>query len=449
MAVLGHTEKGPLIQHMWDQEKAHRAKFEELIRKYRVRPTVMTPIWNVAGFVLGAGSALLGDKAAMACTVAVETVIVEHYNDQLRELMQDPNTNKEVLDTIKQFRDEEQEHHDIGIDHGAEQAPFYKAFSELVKFGCKTAISISKFYLRKMENAPENNGFHLNREDLLKKHRQERKELQASIQALKKTAIKGDRKKKKEVAETILQLEKELEEKHSSELENVLVDTDLPEAVIEDDGDKAIEELLSANKISRAQKRRNKKEVANKERDKRVAEEEKNQRHGPRVIEINKIKEILQNEGLQIYNIPADGNCLYCAVNHQLDVTGRTSLNIEKLRKLTATFMHDNKEDFLPFMYDDNDEIVDEEKFDKYCNSVANTKLWGGQLEITALSKALKCPIKVIQGSGPITIQGELYQGPPLILTYHKHLYRLGEHYNSTTNKIVTNDSEDGFEQSV
>ncbi|KAK4879600.1 hypothetical protein RN001_007746 [Aquatica leii] len=144
MAILGNTEKGPLIQHMWDQEKAHRAKFEELIRKYRVRPTVMTPIWNVAGFMLGAGSALLGDKAAMACTVAVETVIVEHYNDQLRELMQDPNINKEILDTIKQFRDEEQEHHDIGIDHGAEQAPFYKAFSEFVKFGCKTAISISK-----------------------------------------------------------------------------------------------------------------------------------------------------------------------------------------------------------------------------------------------------------------------------------------------------------------
>jgi len=144
MAVLGHTDKGPTLQHMWDQEKVHRAKFEELIRKYRVRPTVMTPIWNVAGFVLGAGSALLGDKAAMACTVAVETVIVEHYNDQLRELMEDPSVDKELLDTIKQFRDEEQEHHDIGIDHGAEQAPFYKAFTEVVKTGCKAAISISK-----------------------------------------------------------------------------------------------------------------------------------------------------------------------------------------------------------------------------------------------------------------------------------------------------------------
>ncbi|KAH9641351.1 hypothetical protein HF086_016345 [Spodoptera exigua] len=144
MAVLGRTAEGPLIQHMWDQEKKHRAKFEELINEYRVRPTALTPIWNVAGFVLGAGSALLGKEAAMACTVAVETVIVDHYNDQLRTLMEDPNIDKEILETITKFRDEEQEHHDTGIDHGAEQAPFYRAMTEVIKAGCKCAIAISK-----------------------------------------------------------------------------------------------------------------------------------------------------------------------------------------------------------------------------------------------------------------------------------------------------------------
>lgn len=61
MAILGNTEKGPTIKHMWEQEKVHKEKFEELIRKYRVRPTIMTPIWNVAAFALGAGTALLGD----------------------------------------------------------------------------------------------------------------------------------------------------------------------------------------------------------------------------------------------------------------------------------------------------------------------------------------------------------------------------------------------------
>lgn len=144
MAVLGTTSKGPLIKHMWEQEKGHRAKFEELIRKHRVRPTAMTPLWNVAGYALGVGSALLGDKAAMACTVAVETVIVDHYNDQLRTLMSDPEANKELLETITRFRDEEQEHHDTGLDQGAEQAPFYRALTEVIKFGCKTAIAISK-----------------------------------------------------------------------------------------------------------------------------------------------------------------------------------------------------------------------------------------------------------------------------------------------------------------
>ncbi|PSN43062.1 5-demethoxyubiquinone hydroxylase [Blattella germanica] len=107
MAVLGQTSVGPLIQHMWEQEKEHKAKFEELINKYRVRPTALVPIWNVAGFVLGA-------------------------------------VNKELLQVIKKFRDDEQEHHDTGIDHGAEQAPFYKAFSEAIKLGCKAAIAISK-----------------------------------------------------------------------------------------------------------------------------------------------------------------------------------------------------------------------------------------------------------------------------------------------------------------
>ncbi|CAH2050900.1 unnamed protein product, partial [Iphiclides podalirius] len=144
MAVLGNTPEGPLIQHMWDQEKKHREKFEQLICKYRVRPTVMTPLWNLAGFALGAGTALLGKEAAMACTVAVETVIVDHYNDQLRTLMEDPNVDKEILETITKFRDEEQEHHDTGIDHGAEQAPFYRALTEVIKGGCKVAIAISK-----------------------------------------------------------------------------------------------------------------------------------------------------------------------------------------------------------------------------------------------------------------------------------------------------------------
>ncbi|XP_051160643.1 5-demethoxyubiquinone hydroxylase, mitochondrial [Leptopilina boulardi] len=145
MAILGRSKVGPTIQLMWDQEKKHRAKFEELIVKHRVRPTALLPIWNVAGFVLGAGTALLGTKAAMACTVAVEDVIVEHYNDQLRSLMENKeNIDKELLETIQKFRDEELEHHDTGLEHGAKQAPFYQILTNVIKTGCKTAIAISK-----------------------------------------------------------------------------------------------------------------------------------------------------------------------------------------------------------------------------------------------------------------------------------------------------------------
>ena len=129
---------------MWDQEKVHKAGMEDLIRKHRVRPTVMLPLWNVAGFMLGAGTAMMGEKAAMACTVAVESVIIEHYNDQLRQLMDQPNPDKEILALITKYRDEEQEHHDCGLEHGAEQAPFYKALTNVIKIGCKTAIKISE-----------------------------------------------------------------------------------------------------------------------------------------------------------------------------------------------------------------------------------------------------------------------------------------------------------------
>uniref|UniRef100_A0A0V0GBL4 5-demethoxyubiquinone hydroxylase, mitochondrial n=1 Tax=Triatoma dimidiata TaxID=72491 RepID=A0A0V0GBL4_TRIDM len=144
MAILGNTAIGPKINEMWQQEKHHRAKFEELINKHRVRPTALLPIWDIAGFALGAGSALLGTKGAMACTVAVESVIVEHYNEQIRQLLKEKDIDHSIIQTIKEFRDEEQEHHDAGIQYGAMEAPFYDALTKVIQFGCKTAIELSK-----------------------------------------------------------------------------------------------------------------------------------------------------------------------------------------------------------------------------------------------------------------------------------------------------------------
>ena len=142
IAVFGKNSKiGKTIQHMADQEQEHIQKFEELIVKNRVRPTALIPVWNVAGYALGVSTALLGEKAAMACTVAVETVIGNHYGEQLSLLEDDQ---KELKKTIKKFKADELEHHDIGIAHDAEKTPGYKVLSKVIEFGCKTAIEISK-----------------------------------------------------------------------------------------------------------------------------------------------------------------------------------------------------------------------------------------------------------------------------------------------------------------
>ncbi|XP_032897114.1 5-demethoxyubiquinone hydroxylase, mitochondrial [Amblyraja radiata] len=145
MAVLGGTAVGPLIQQMWDQEKEHLKKFNELIVDHRVRPTLLMPIWNIAGFMLGAGTALLGKESAMACTVAVEETISQHYNNQIRVLMEDdPERHKDLLEVLRKFRDEEVEHHDTGLAHGAEMAPAYSLLKNVIQVGCKAAIYISE-----------------------------------------------------------------------------------------------------------------------------------------------------------------------------------------------------------------------------------------------------------------------------------------------------------------
>ena len=142
IAIFGKNSKiGKTIQHMADQEQEHIQKFEELIVKNKVRPTLLLPLWSVAGYTLGATTALMGEKAAMACTVAVEKVIGEHYNEQLSLLNDDQ---KQLKRTIKKFREDELEHHDIGLAHDAEEAPGYRILSKFIEMGCKTAIAISK-----------------------------------------------------------------------------------------------------------------------------------------------------------------------------------------------------------------------------------------------------------------------------------------------------------------
>ncbi len=133
--------KGDLLRHMQAQEQHHLDTFNGLIAERRVRPTVLLPFWHLAGFALGAVTAAMGEKAAMACTVAVEETIDEHYSAQLDDI---DTTAPDLRQTIETFRAEELEHRDIGLANGAEQAPAYRLLSRVIKAGCRTAIALSE-----------------------------------------------------------------------------------------------------------------------------------------------------------------------------------------------------------------------------------------------------------------------------------------------------------------
>ena len=141
LAVLGSGPKGDILRHMQAQEQVHLDRFSALIAERRVRPTALLPFWHVAGFALGAATAALGERAAMACTVAVEEAIDAHYQAQSAVLGPDEAP---LRDTIEAFRAEELEHRDIGLAHGAELAPGYKVLSALIKAGCRVAIAVSE-----------------------------------------------------------------------------------------------------------------------------------------------------------------------------------------------------------------------------------------------------------------------------------------------------------------
>ena len=144
LSVLASSDSAPVIKHMLDQEIEHLETFSEILKKRRVRPTALMPLWHLAGFALGAGTALMGKKAAMACTVAVEEVIDEHYAAQVEKLECMGNDEKDLKNTCERFRGEELEHRKIGLEHGAEQTPGYEALSALVKTGSRMAIWLSE-----------------------------------------------------------------------------------------------------------------------------------------------------------------------------------------------------------------------------------------------------------------------------------------------------------------
>jgi 3-demethoxyubiquinol 3-hydroxylase len=142
LAVIGDRDPAArIIARMASQEERHRVLFDRMMVERGVRPTLLQPIWDVAGFALGAATALIGPKAAMACTAAVETEIDRHYGEQLEAL---GDSDPVLSEAIAEFRVEEGEHRLAAIAAGAEEAPAYPLLSGVIRLGCRIAIRLSR-----------------------------------------------------------------------------------------------------------------------------------------------------------------------------------------------------------------------------------------------------------------------------------------------------------------
>lgn len=289
-------------------------------------------------------------------------------------------------------------------------------------------------------------------EDIGARHRRERKELQAKLQAMKKNAPKNNKNKRKEFLEEMARLEGELEQRHKVELQ--AMEASGPPAEVkqqqqveekptkpvqnEEETEEPEEELEhpSNHRVSKAQKRRDKKEKEARERAAEIKEELQNAANqpSPKLIELQQIIAKLSGRQLSLHNIASDGDCLYQSIRHQLIVNALPGHSVQELRQETANYVRAHKDSLICYMtHPDTGDLLNDEQFEQYCQDIANTHAWGGHIELKAISSLLKVPIEVIQAEGSPTLLGqEEFGGAPLVICYHRHIYQLGAHYNST-----------------
>lgn len=289
-------------------------------------------------------------------------------------------------------------------------------------------------------------------EEVISRHRKEKSKLQDKETSLKKAAAKGSKAeqkaKKKQVEEEISCLSAELEAKHAAELASFgYKPTGTSEKGNLDTLVKAIAGVsVSSNaesmKPGKAARRREKKAKEEAARDQRIEEEQANL-VTDRMLEDEKLEKKLKPLGLTIREIKPDGHCLYRAIENQLSLhsKGTTQYNHQELRQMAAKYMRDHAADFLPFFLSEGKAESGpdpSESFEKYCEEMESTAAWGGQLELGALTHCLKKHIMVYSGSFPDVEMGKEYSkksesgsDPSIRLSYHRHAYGLGEHYNS------------------
>jgi OTU domain-containing protein 6 len=274
-------------------------------------------------------------------------------------------------------------------------------------------------------------------EIVIERHRQEKKEMRNKIIALKRSSGKKDKKK---LQDEITQMENDMIARQTEEIAKLSInDENVPKPVEEEE---SASTEPQAQRISKAQKRRDKKEQDAKRREEELLQAEEDNKNSARNLETKAINGILKARNLKLHSIKSDGDCLYNAIKHQLELSG-INQSVESLRKTSADYIRRNRDEMICYMTSaKGDDIMSLDEFEEYCNQVEKTKAWGSQIEIQALSNSLKAKIEVLQSSGSPTISGSDFKLPHLIVTYHRHFFGLGEHYNSTR-PITANAEED------
>ncbi|KAG7530025.1 Papain-like cysteine peptidase superfamily [Arabidopsis thaliana x Arabidopsis arenosa] len=294
-------------------------------------------------------------------------------------------------------------------------------------------------------------------DEMLARHRQEIKQLQNKETEMKKAAAKGSKAeqkaKKKQVEEDVSKLSSKLKEKQLKELASQGFSSSSSTVAKDQTNEKKgdIDTLVRAiagvsvtaqqehSKPSKSVKRREKRAKEEADREQRIKEEQ-SQVTSDRVVENAKLEKKLKPLGLTINEIKPDGHCLYRAVENQLANCsgGASPYTYQNLREMAASYMREHKTDFLPFFLSetegDSNSGSAEERFEKYCREVESTAAWGSQLELGALTHCLRKHIKVYSGSFPDVEMGKEYKSgddSSLLLSYHRHAFGLGEHYNS------------------
>ena len=288
--------------------------------------------------------------------------------------------------------------------------------------------------------------------------RQEIKQLQNKETEMKKAAAKGSKAeqkaKKKQVEDDISKLSTKLKDKQLKELASQGFSSSSSNNIAKDEttekkGD--IDTLVRAiagvsvtaqqehSKPSKSVKRREKRAKEEADREQRIKEEQSHVK-SDRMVENAKLEKKLKPLGLTVSEIKPDGHCLYRAVENQLANRsgGASPYTYQNLREMAASYMREHKTDFLPFFLSetegDSNSGSAEERFEKYCREVESTAAWGSQLELGALTHCLRKHIKVYSGSFPDVEMGKEYRSgddSSLMLSYHRHAFGLGEHYNS------------------